>query len=349
MADDSDDELAGLQNLEQMSPAELKDLIGEDSSDGEAGNESPTADSRSKKSDQNDGDYSDLDELDLFSSDKLGQTSDNDEEEMTSESARKKSRAEAKAKTRHNLKRLLTLRSSTAEHHDSKKAKSGQETGEKELVEKPESNDGSFKMKSAIPKESSAKPQSATPKGKGAMGSASGVTFEEIVDKKDKSDSAKPEDTKILTDEEIKTDISRRLNHNDWEGYFANKTAKELNDQITSDIRTIALDSTSNNMRKKIRSRMTAVNAQIVLVHVASALAAKASVPEPQSELKEALAQISELRSSLDEFRKKSSEKELIDKITKATTAKKSYADVVKHTKSDLNPDLSKCKFSDDG
>ena len=135
MADDFDDELEGLENLEQMSPTELKDLIGEDSSESETGKESPTADYRPKKSGQKVDDYSDLEELDLFGFDNQdGLSTGNDEEEMTSESARKKRKAKAKTDRRHNLKRLLTLRSGKTEHQDSKKAKSGQGTV-KELVE----------------------------------------------------------------------------------------------------------------------------------------------------------------------------------------------------------------------
>ena len=96
MVDDSNDELQGLENLEQMSPTELKDLIGEDSSESETGKESPTADRRPKKPDQKVEDYSDLEELDLFSSDNQdGTLSGDDEEEMTSESARKKRKAKA--------------------------------------------------------------------------------------------------------------------------------------------------------------------------------------------------------------------------------------------------------------
>jgi len=71
---------------------------------------------------------------------------------MTSESARKKRKAKAKTEYRKGLKRLLTLRSGKTEHQDSKKAKSRQDTV-KELVEKPESKDDAFEIKSAISKD----------------------------------------------------------------------------------------------------------------------------------------------------------------------------------------------------
>ena len=94
MADDSDDGMTGLESLETMSPAELKSLLSESEDsdtkiEGQA-DESVASRSRPKKSKSED-DYSDLQELDLFGSD--GENDDapsGSEEEMTSESARKK-------------------------------------------------------------------------------------------------------------------------------------------------------------------------------------------------------------------------------------------------------------------